>query len=275
MHDNEVPLLREWLEIMTSRFGIEGKVHNAKQGKWHTATVNSVVLADFFGEEFGVNCVVKTVPRYLMDAPTNVLSKFLEGFYAGDGRHVGKSADVRIANRKLCTQLYEMSLRCGYSVALSLQSKGCRGESHQLTFMDGALSFDQLSRATQYVDFVDGNRYCRFDLRKLSHNEPVYDITVEEDHSFTVAGVIVHNCSGSYVDDSVDEFYSVRRETALLTKYGFGTSGYFGDVRPRGSAIRRGGKASGIVPVIKSFVQDSRDVSQGGVRRRIVTGKHT
>lgn len=75
------------------------------------------------------------------------------------------------------------------------------------------------------------------------------------------------SCSGSNVGDSIDSFYAVRRETALLTKYGFGTSANLGDVRPRGTSISTGGKASGVVPVLKGFIQDSRDVSQGGVRR--------
>lgn len=75
------------------------------------------------------------------------------------------------------------------------------------------------------------------------------------------------SCSGGYVPDSIDGFYHSRREAALLTKHGFGTSGYLGDIRSRGASISSGGKASGIIPVLKGFVQDSRDVSQGGVRR--------
>lgn len=71
------------------------------------------------------------------------------------------------------------------------------------------------------------------------------------------------SCSGNYVGDSIDSFYASRRETALLTKYGFGTSAYLGDIRSRGSSISSGGKASGVLPVLKGFVQDSRDVSQG------------
>lgn len=75
------------------------------------------------------------------------------------------------------------------------------------------------------------------------------------------------SCSGGYVPDSIDGFYSSRREAALLTKYGFGTSGYLGDIRSRGTAISSGGLASGISPVLRGFVQDSRDVSQGNTRR--------
>jgi ribonucleoside-diphosphate reductase alpha chain len=75
------------------------------------------------------------------------------------------------------------------------------------------------------------------------------------------------SCSGQYIDDSIDGFYTGYKETALLTKHGFGTSGYLGDIRPRGARISSGGKASGILPVVRHFVQDMRDVAQGTSRR--------
>lgn len=75
------------------------------------------------------------------------------------------------------------------------------------------------------------------------------------------------SCSGGTIQDSIEGFYNGRRETAILTKYGFGTSSYLGNVRPRGSKISVGGKASGVVPVYKGFVQDMRDVAQGTARR--------
>lgn len=75
------------------------------------------------------------------------------------------------------------------------------------------------------------------------------------------------SCSGQYIDDSVAGFYESLLETAVLSKNGFGTSGYLGDIRPRGSLIADGGKASGVLPVLKMFVQSTKDVSQGSVRR--------
>lgn len=75
------------------------------------------------------------------------------------------------------------------------------------------------------------------------------------------------SCSGSVVDDSIDGFYSNRHETAMLTKNGFGTSSYLGNIRPRGSKISNGGKASGVLPVLKGHIQDMRDVTQGTARR--------
>ena len=75
------------------------------------------------------------------------------------------------------------------------------------------------------------------------------------------------SCSGGYISDSIDGFYTARRETAILTKYGFGTSGYLGDIRGRGSEISVGGRASGVLPVFKGFVRDMQEVSQGATRR--------
>lgn len=75
------------------------------------------------------------------------------------------------------------------------------------------------------------------------------------------------SCAGSVVDDSILGFYDSYREIAVLTKQGFGTASDLSGIRPRGSKISVGGKASGVLPVIKHFVQDMRDVAQGTSRR--------
>lgn len=71
------------------------------------------------------------------------------------------------------------------------------------------------------------------------------------------------SCSGTIIEDSVDGFYSNLHEVAMLTKYGFGTASDLSNVRPRGSPISIGGKASGVVPVIKEHVQAMRNIAQG------------
>ena len=75
------------------------------------------------------------------------------------------------------------------------------------------------------------------------------------------------SCQGSYIPDSIDGIYSGKRELALHTKHGFGTSAYLGDIRSRGTRISIGGKAEGIQPVFKGLIQDSQYVSQGNTRR--------
>ncbi len=74
-------------------------------------------------------------------------------------------------------------------------------------------------------------------------------------------------CSGQYIGDSVADFYSELLDTAVLTKNGFGTSGYLGDIRPRGSQIATGGTASGVLPVFQTYVDAMKRVTQGVARR--------
>jgi len=74
-------------------------------------------------------------------------------------------------------------------------------------------------------------------------------------------------CSGQVVSDSVDGFYTALRETALLSKWGFGTSADFSGIRGRGMPISKGGEASGAVEVINDFFTAAGKISQGGARR--------
>lgn len=102
--------------------------------------------------------------------------------------------------------------------------------------------------------------YAFFDIIWKGHLVPSTPVQANmgKDSGCTVS------CSGGYIGDSVYDFYNSQLEAALLSKNGFGTSGYLGDIRPRGAPITNiKGGASGIVPVFRDFVQVARDISQG------------
>lgn len=80
------------------------------------------------------------------------------------------------------------------------------------------------------------------------------------------------SCQGQDFGDSIDTFYSNKHELAMHTKFGFGTSGYFGNIRSRGTPIKGGGKAEGVLPVFKGIIQDMQYVSQGSTRRGSFAG---
>ena len=78
---------------------------------------------------------------------------------------------------------------------------------------------------------------------------------------------MVVSCSGQVIGDSVHDFYTALRETAVLSKYGFGTSGDFSSIRARGSKFSDRGKANGASDVIDDFFTCASKISQGGTRR--------
>lgn len=115
-------------------------------------------------------------------------------------------------------------------------------------------------KGTKYENVAEQKFFDLFWKGWLSPSTPVLA------NMGTARGLPV-SCSGSTIEDSIYGFYSNRLETAMLTKMGFGTSSYLGNIRPRGSKISVGGKASGVVPVFKGHVADMRDVAQGTARR--------
>ena len=75
------------------------------------------------------------------------------------------------------------------------------------------------------------------------------------------------SCFSSYVGDSVGEILQAQSEVGMMSKMGGGTSGYFGDIRPRGSSISDNGKTSGSVHFMELFEKIADVISQGSTRR--------
>ena len=75
------------------------------------------------------------------------------------------------------------------------------------------------------------------------------------------------SCFGSRISDTTDDILSKVSEVGMMSKMGGGTSGYFGDIRPRGSSISTGGKTDGPVRFMELFECVTNVISQGGVRR--------
>ncbi|MCA9357963.1 ribonucleoside-diphosphate reductase subunit alpha [Candidatus Kaiserbacteria bacterium] len=76
------------------------------------------------------------------------------------------------------------------------------------------------------------------------------------------------SCFGSYVSDNMGSILHTHGEVGMMSKYGGGCSGYFGDLRARGAEIASdNGHSSGSVHFMQLFETLVDVVSQGSVRR--------
>lgn len=75
------------------------------------------------------------------------------------------------------------------------------------------------------------------------------------------------SCFNVHVPDRIEGITHKLGEVIMQTKIGGGTSGYFGELRERGSAVTDNGKSSGAVSFMKLFDTAMDTISQGGVRR--------
>lgn len=75
------------------------------------------------------------------------------------------------------------------------------------------------------------------------------------------------SCFGSYIGDSIEAIMRTTAEVGMMSKIGGGTSAYFGDIRPRGSAISNNGKSDGSFNFTKLFDTVIDVISQGTSRK--------
>lgn len=75
------------------------------------------------------------------------------------------------------------------------------------------------------------------------------------------------SCFGSYIDDSTESILNTVSEVGMMSKFGGGTSGYFGAIRPRGADITNNGVSNGSFPFARLFDTTIDVVSQGSTRR--------
>ena len=85
--------------------------------------------------------------------------------------------------------------------------------------------------------------------------------------NFGIAKGLPISCFGSYLPDNMGGILYTQAEVGMMSKFGGGTSGYFGDLRHRGAPITDNGESSGSVHFMKLFETIIDVVSQGSTRR--------
>lgn len=75
------------------------------------------------------------------------------------------------------------------------------------------------------------------------------------------------SCFNVDIQDETSDILRAVSEVGMMSKVGGGTSGYFGNIRPRGSKISGGGESNGSVSFMELFDSVTNVVSQNGIRR--------
>jgi ribonucleoside-diphosphate reductase alpha chain len=75
------------------------------------------------------------------------------------------------------------------------------------------------------------------------------------------------SCFSSYIGDNMGQILYTNSEVGMMSKFGGGTSGYFGALRARGASIKDNGVSSGAVHFMQLFETTVDVISQGSTRR--------
>ena len=143
----------------------------------------------------------KEIPTFIYNLPVPLLDSFLQGYISGDGSYI-KDKDIftmTTVSVKLAIGLQaavHKAYRVPCSVQFSKMPKTCVIEGRVCNQRDFyTIRFQPVIKKQTHA-YIDGNIVWRQirKLEKLDGAETVYNIEVDENHSYTANGVIVHNC---------------------------------------------------------------------------------
>ncbi len=160
-------------------------------------TISSKRLTDLC-EKCGKGAANKHLPQFLIDLPTDLLKSVLGGYMAGDGCFSQGKYKATSVSRKLVYTIGQAVAKV-YHAPYSIyeievpEKKVIEGRSvnqntqYQITFKTDKRKQDK-------AFYEDG--YVWFPVKSVEQadEQEVYNLSVEEDESYCIQNIIVHNC---------------------------------------------------------------------------------
>jgi SWI/SNF-related matrix-associated actin-dependent regulator 1 of chromatin subfamily A len=185
-HDKKLPILHSIKEFLESH-GIS--VSEPRKGSEHGNEIRaySGELAMWFRDWFGHGAKNKKINRKLMDLSIEDSIELLRGYIDGDGYCRKNQEEWVSISRNLASQMTILAKKCGYNPTL----REVNNESNSRQWVGGFTVNDSFSEISLQKVLEIKTNYAK----KTNDIYPrVYDLTVEDDHSFVVGLASVHNC---------------------------------------------------------------------------------
>ena len=269
-------------EYFTNVFGIEPNIQINRDNSTNVI-VGSRIIATLIMELCGSGFNIKKLNDMIFFADKSIQSYLLAGVIRGDGCAISNGYQLVLSNEYLINQLFQISLRCGLSPHLynPFQSKLATTPGYTIVYNHIDKDFIQLvNKNIQKINFAAkiqlNNRFWYnneyyMEIKDINKEEfigTVYNIEVENTHSYVVNNVSVHNCYIGAAPDNIEGIFDSYKEMALLSKHGGGIGWDWNDIRSMGGVIDNNKSAAGgTVPFLKITNDIAIAVDQLGVRK--------
>ena len=151
-----------------------------------------------FVDQFGKGAKNKKITRMIFDLPCDLLENFIDGYMSGDGCVCGGLYKATSISRELIygmAQCVAKVYKRPYRIYKTVRNNTHIIEGRKVNQNDTYQLVYKKNNSKQDKAFYDDG-YIWYPIKTIDKIEPqnVYDIEVEENHSFTVQNTIVHNC---------------------------------------------------------------------------------
>jgi len=200
------------IKIFKESFNINKHSSYVDKNNTKTCTIHSKNLALNFKNWFGDNVYSKQFPEWVDELNEEQLSSLLDGYYHGDGYRRKNTQQAVTASKKLISQLIR------YNANLNLPISFREINETEFT-IEYTVNNNLKNRITKRGNFIT------YPIKKLIKSHPkrgyerVYDLTVEDDHSFVVGNYVVHNCHRIGQINNVTIYYQLFKDTISVNMW--------------------------------------------------------
>ena len=214
-HQKEVAYVTTLRDAVKRVFNVEVKEYPNSTNQGISIYLHSEE-AKIFLEQFGRTSWHKKIPEWLYSLPKDKIATFLKAYWEGDGCHQGHYLSFATVSRNLALGLRRLLLQLGIicrDFFIVRERQLPNGE-----MIPGAIFYVQVhgeyaNKLSTHLQTVNPNNrgkryncaiaegYAFYEIKNTEEDEyngPVYDITVEEDHSFVFEGILGGNCQSNW-----------------------------------------------------------------------------
>ena len=155
-------------------------------------------LVIWLQEQFGHLAQNKTIPGWMYGLPISQREAFLSGYLSGDGCIRDGLVSCVTVSRALAFGLKTLVATLGMSSTVFRQSKDGKGiiQGRTVNVQPSWHVRYRLDLQNHHCYKVDQHLLCPVkENTKLDTTELMFNLSVEEDESYVVEGIVVHNCT--------------------------------------------------------------------------------
>lgn len=202
-HSEEDEYHVDVITLMEKFFNIKGAIY--KRDKRTSVVFNSTDLSKFFKELFGGKQPIRKIPEFVFSTPLNYIADFIKGYYYGDGGQNPDSFAFTSCNFNMINQI--RILLTGFGILgeiMPYKEKNAwklRVGGKQREIFESIINEKHKSgyKNMYNKNFYVADDYIHFPIKtieKIPYSGKVYNLEVEDAHTYVANYALCHNCDG-------------------------------------------------------------------------------
>ena len=165
----------------------------------HRVVFSSMDLVNFIIDNgFGTKAETKTIPKFILDLPIDKLRSFIDGYMSGDGCEIDGKYQATTISKELAMSLclaVEKVFRVGCRIYCDERPEHYEIQGRVVNQKDTyMIRFMKESQKQAWFIEDDIVWYPVKSIKPLYIKEDVFNIEVEDDHTYTANNMITFNC---------------------------------------------------------------------------------